>query len=192
MTISKLIPLRAGQNSKPSPCAMTLVEMIVAVGVGSLVLLSMGMIFATSSRSFVFMGSFMNLDRTNRYAMDVMSRDIRRSKDLISFATNQLVFSYDGKNTNLTYIYDSSAGTLSSFKTGDSSTNVLLSGLDRLSFSMYANAPLAGASFSNTTTATRGKSISVTWCNSKTIVGQKLTREDMQEALIVIRNKKVH
>ena len=92
--------------------------------------------------------------------------------------------------TNLTFYYDPSARQLLKWKTGGQ-TNVLLSNCDSLKFSMFGNVPQAGGTFATTTTVSQGKSISVAWRCSRTVLGKKINTEDMQEAQIVIRNKPV-
>ena len=51
------------------------------------------------------MGNYVSMEQSSRSALDQMTRDIRKSKNLLSFATNQLVFNYNG-TTNLIYAYD--------------------------------------------------------------------------------------
>src|SRR5689334_24384217 len=113
------------KSSTPSLRAMTLVEMMVSVSVGSLVLLVMGMVFVTSSFNFATLGNYMVMDRASRNALDQMTRDIRNSADLTNFTSSRLVFNYSG-STNLIYNYDQASGKLTSWKTGDAQTNVLL------------------------------------------------------------------
>jgi len=170
--------------------AMTLVEMMVAVGVGSMVLMSMAVIFATSSRSFAAIGNYVGMDRASRNALDQMSRDIRRSRDLISFSNTKLEFNYLGA-TNLVYNWNSSLQQLTQWKTGDAKTNVLLTNCAWLQFSMYKNIPLPGGTNATTTLPSEGKAISVAWKCSQKILSKTVTSEDMQQAMIVIRNKLV-
>ncbi len=168
---------------------MTLVELLVGVAVGSLVLLGVMTIFLTSNRSFVSMGNYVTMEQKSSSALRQMTRDIRRSKNLLSFATNQLVFNFSG-TTNLIYAYDPDSRRLTQWKTGGQ-TNVLLSECDSLTFSMYSNLQQPGGVLSNTTSVSQGKCISVAWKCSRTIIGKKYNTEDMQEAIIVIRNKPV-
>ena len=168
---------------------MTLVEMLVGVGVGALVLASIMMILVTSNRTFVAMGNYVSMEQKSRSALDQMTRDIRKSKNLVSFSTNQLVFNYAG-TTNLTYAYNSTTRQLTQWKTGGT-TNILLSECDSLSFSMFSNLPQPGGTWTSTTSVSQGKCISVAWKCSRTILGRKVNTEDMQQALIVIRNKPV-
>jgi type II secretory pathway component PulJ len=169
---------------------MTLTEMMVSVGAGSLVLAGIGTVFTTSSMSFAAMGNYITMDRSSRSAMDQMTRDIRQSKNLISYATNQLVFDYDGAGTKLVYQWNPATSQLTQWKTGGQ-TNVLLSHCVALSFSMYNNMPQPGGTFASTTTVSAGKSFVVAWKCSQNILGRTITSEDMQQALIVTRSKPV-
>jgi len=181
------------QNSQRTGNAlrgMTLVEMMVSVGVGTLVLLAMTMSFMTSSRSFAVMGNYINLDRTSRAALDRMTRDIRLAKGLFSFSTNKIVLNYSG-STNLVYAWSPSTRQLSEWKNGDTKTNILLSDCDAFQFSMWRNIPLAGGTLGSASTVSEAKSIGIAWKCSRTVLGKKLTSEAMQQAQIVIRNKPV-
>jgi prepilin-type N-terminal cleavage/methylation domain-containing protein len=170
--------------------AFTLVELMVATAVSALVLTGVAAVFVGSTISFSVVGNYVSLDRSSQNALDQMSRDIRRSANLASFATNQLVFNYAG-TTNLVFAYDPGAGNLTAWKTGDAATNILLTGCDSLQFSMYSNIPQPGGNLTNTTTISNAKAISVNWRCSRTILGNKRNTEDTQEAVIVIRNKPV-
>ena len=168
---------------------MTLVELMIGLGIGSLVLMSIMMILITSHRSFVALGNYSSMEQLSRNAVDQMTRDIRKVKNLISFSTNEVVFNYVGP-TNLTYSYNPGSRQLIQWKTGGQ-TNVLLSECDSLSFSMFSNVPQPGGALINTTSVSQGKCIRVAWKCSRTIIGKKFNTQDMQEALIVIRNKPV-
>jgi hypothetical protein len=170
--------------------AGSLVELMVSAGVASLALMMVMGVYVSTNRSFVATGNYVSLNQCSRLALEQMTRDIRRSKDLLSFSTNQVVFQYSVA-TNLVYRYDPTSGTLTSWKTGDSKTNCLLSGCNYLQFSMYGNIPQAGGSFTNVTSVSQAKCISVNWRCSRSILRQKVNTEDMQEALIVIRSKPV-
>jgi Tfp pilus assembly protein PilW len=168
---------------------MTLPETLVGVGVGSLVLTSMMMIFMTSNRSFVALGNYVSLDQASRNAVEQMTRDIRNAQNLTSFNTNQLVFTLSG-SSNLVYSYDPNACQLTSWKTGGA-TNTLLTGCDSLQFSMFSNVPQTGGTLTNASTVGQAKAISTNWKCSRTILGAKVNSEYIQEAMIVIRKKLV-
>ena len=177
-------------RSARNTCGMTLPEMMVALGIAFIFLGIIGAIFLNGSHSFAALGNYVSMDQASRQALDQMTRDIRRAKDLISFSTNQIVFNYHG-TTNLVYAWNPSTRQLTQWKTGDSKTNVLLSDCDSLKFSLYRSAPSVGGAFTETTMVSQGKSITVNWKCSRSVLGKRLTSEDMQQALIVIRNKPV-
>jgi hypothetical protein len=62
---------------------------------------------------------------------------------------------------------------------------------DFLEFSMYKNAPLTGGTIGQTTSPGLGKCIRVAWQCSRTVTGVSRDSENIEQALIVIRNKPV-
>lgn len=182
--------LLSTQRSTRDQRGMTLPEMMVTLGIGFIFLGIIGAIFLNSSRSFAAIGNYISMDQASRQAMDQMSRDIRRAKDLVSFSTNQMVFDCGGA-TNLIYSYNPSSRQLVQWRTGDAKPTVLLSDCDALKFSLYKSIPSPGGGFTETTIVSQAKSITVSWRCSRSVLGKQLTSEDMQQALIVIRNKPV-
>jgi prepilin-type N-terminal cleavage/methylation domain-containing protein len=168
----------------------TLPEILVTLGVGALFLAMIAMVFVNTTQSFAIISNRVSMNHETRMALDQMTRGIRGAGDLVTFSTNQLVFTFNGTN-NLIYRWDGLSRQLVQWKTGDAQTNVLLNGCDSLQFSMFKNAPLPGGAATNATTVGQAKCISVAWECSRTVLGKKLTTEDMQQALIVIRNKLV-
>jgi len=65
---------------------------MMAVLTGILVLLSMSVVFLSSSINFAGLGNYINLDRNSRNALDHMTINIRQSKQLTSFSSGLLVF----------------------------------------------------------------------------------------------------
>jgi prepilin-type N-terminal cleavage/methylation domain-containing protein len=168
---------------------LTLIETMVGLAVGSFALAGAAAVIVGGSFSFAAMGNYVGLDKTSSSALDQMTRDIRRSANLQSFSANLMVFNYSG-TTTLTYSYDAIGQQLLSWKSGGP-TNVLLTGCDYLQFAMYSSAPAPGGNLTNTTSLSQGKAIGVNWHCYRTIRGQQRSTEDMQEAVIVIRNKPV-
>jgi len=160
---------------------MTLAEMLISVGIGSMILLVMGVVFVSSLFSFAELGNYISMDQTSRNALDRMTMYIRRAKDLTSYDPALLVFNYDGAGTMLTYRYDGSSGVLT--EEWSTKTNTLLTRLSSLQFTMFDR------NLAPTTDVSVGKLISVAWKCSTNVVGRPLTSEEMQQAQIVIRNK---
>jgi hypothetical protein len=164
--------------------AMTLVEMMVAIGVGFTVITVMATVFTSASCSFAAMTNYVSMDGNSRNALDQMTQEIRQAGDLVEFTPTHLKFGYRaGTNSFLVFDWNAASGQLTEFNTATTTTNVLLTGCNQLAFSLYNSA------FAPTTILSQGKGVSVNWTCSRTILGRKSTTEDMQQALIVIRNK---
>jgi type II secretory pathway pseudopilin PulG len=179
-----------------SASGMTLLEMMVGIGVGSLVLLSVIVIFMTSSRSFEIIGNYVSMDRASRNALDHMTKEIRKSYDVLSYATNTLKLKYDSNGvTNLVYNWSSANnGQLTEqwIKSGSTNTSILLTNCNSLVFSMFmTNTVSGGSTYSNTVATSSAKMISVAWTCSRSVLGKTLATEDMQEAQVVLRNKTI-
>jgi prepilin-type N-terminal cleavage/methylation domain-containing protein len=162
---------------------MTLVEMMVAIAVGSLVLGLVAVASMTASYWFAALANYVDMDAKSRNALDQMTLKIRQTGALTEFSPTHLKFAAPGQtNAFLVYDWNSATGSLLEWKTGDLKTNTLLTGCEQLAFSLY------NASFAPTANPSQGKGLSVNWNCTRTIVGRKTT-EDMQQALIVIRNQ---
>ncbi len=163
---------------------MTLPEMMVAVGVGSLILMVLAQVFTTSAFSFAAMTNYVSLGSRSRLALDQMTREIRGAGDLVEFSASRLKFALLGQaNAFLVYEWDAQSRQLTESKTGNPQAKVLLTECDQLAFSMRDSV------FAPTTAVSEGKGISVAWRCSRTILGKKTTTEDMEQALIIMRNK---
>lgn len=174
------IPAR---NARRATLAMTLAELMVAVAVGSLILAAVATLFSNSIRSFAAMGNYVSMDSASRNALDRMSREIRRAGSLTSFAPDRLVFTkYGTPNSFLVYQWDGTSE-LTEWKTGDTKTNILLKDCTEFAFAMQKSSGAA------TTLPAEGKKVSVTWKCSRPVM-KRFTTEQMQQALIIVRNKK--
>jgi type II secretory pathway pseudopilin PulG len=163
---------------------MALPEMMVAVAVGSLILMVLAQVFMTSAFSFAAIGNYVSLGSNSRLALDQMTREIRQAGNLVEFSPSRLKFALQGQtNAFLIYEWDAQSRQLTESKTGDPQTRVLLPECDRLAFAMRDSA------FAPTTAVSQGKGISVAWQCSRTVLGKKTTTEDMEQALIIMRNK---
>ena len=130
------------------------------------------------------MGNYVNMDRDSRNALDRMTREIRRAGSLTSFASDKLVFTkYATPGFSLIYQWDGSSHQLTEWKTGYTKPITLLTDCDEFAFVMQKTSGAA------TTSTSEGKKISVTWKCSRQILGKQFTTEQMQQALIIVRNK---
>jgi prepilin-type N-terminal cleavage/methylation domain-containing protein len=163
---------------------MTLVEMLIAIGVGSLVLMIMAAVFMMSARSFAATSNYVHMDANSRMALDHLTKDIRQAGDLTEFTPTRLKFSrFPQTNSFLVYSWDSTTRQLIGSSSDSAATTTFLTGCDQLVFSLYDSA------FAPTTNIARSKGIRVSWNCSGTVLGNQ-TSEEMQQATIIMRNKK--
>lgn len=181
---------------------MTLVEMMIGLGVGGLVLAAVMGTSIFTSRSFVAMGNYCDLDASGRNSLDSMSQDIRQADCLssYSYATNTLVFQTtdptSGSKANLTYTYNSSAQTLTrSLGLQGSSlvTNtILLTNCTYFHFDLYQRNPALTNGgdlvfLISTNQPSLVKALDLTWVCSRTVLGMTYNSEDVQASRVVIR-----
>jgi len=172
---------------------------MVAMGLATIVMAALMQTSMFTSRSFVAMGNYADLDRASRNALDHMTRDIRQAKLLSPeyYRENLMVF------TNLNggyfgYAWDPRAKTVIRF-TGDydpatdtflnAQTNVMLTGCDFFSFRIWQRNPTNGFEFPYSTTShpLDTKLVDVSWRCSRRVLSQFNT-ESVQTAKIVLRN----
>jgi Tfp pilus assembly protein PilW len=173
------------KSSRRGRSGFTLVELMVATGLAMLVFAAVAMATVFSARSFLAMGNYEELDSASRNALDVMTREIRQTKGLKAYATNQLTF-LDYDNATLTYSWDPGAGTLTRQK--GTATTVLLKQCDWLLFGKSRRNPTNDFNFYPAQDIPTAKLIDVSWRCSRQIMQQKVNTESVQTAKIVIRN----
>jgi len=168
--------------------AFTLLELIVASGLATLV---MGMIMVSlmfCSRSFVAIGNYTDLNKNSLIALDRLTRDIREASSLKTFAPDQLVF-LDAKNNPLTFAWNPKSKELT--RSAGGRTTTLLKDCDYLTFNIFQRSPTTDGAmdfYTASNNASLCKLVSVSWRCSRTILGQQLNTESVQTAKIVIRN----
>jgi|ERR1051325_631165 hypothetical protein len=175
-------------STKGTRAAFTVVELVVATGVSTVVLASLMLVFFFANRSFASLTNYLDLDQKTQSALDKMSREIRQVKTLTDFSSTNLTFQdYDGGT--LQYTYNPTAQTLTRNK-GNTNFTTLLTGCDSLQFSIFQRTPNSNTFQPvSTTTVTNTKVIELTWNCSRSILGSKVNTESMQSAKIVIRKK---
>ena len=76
---------------------MTLVEVLIALGIGALRLMAVASMTIFSSKSLAGLYDYVDWCTANRLALDRMTREIRQAQRLSGFTTYQLTFvDYDG------------------------------------------------------------------------------------------------
>lgn len=173
-------------NKQTSRAGMTLVEMMIAVAIGTVVMAAIGALTVFTTRSFIALGNYNDLDQASRNALDTMSRDIRQTTNVSQFATNYVYFN----NWTLLYWWHPTQKKLYRYKWAATGWQIreLLDQCDYLRFGMSQQNPSNNFNFYPTTSPTTAKLIDVSWTCSRQILKQKVNTESVQTAKIVIRN----
>ena len=170
----------------------TLVETMVALGLGSLVLAYVMVLFVSSVTNFTGLGNYASLTGQSRMALDLLSRDIREATQIVGCQTNLSVVTLTLTNafegTTVAYNWNPATGVLACDKTGQP-TRTLLTGCNSWTFSFYQRTPNNSWTFFPTTDLTLCKLINMSWKCSRTVVGQRRNTENVTTAEVVLRNK---
>lgn len=181
-------------SSSPRPrrsCAgMTLIEMLISVGVSTIVIAAALSLTIFAGQSMQALGNYDDMNRQSRNALDTMTRAIRQAHHMTSFATNQLVFvSESGTTFSYTYVAANGAnGTL--LWTNGSNSGVLLTNIQALTFDISQRNPSNNFTFySAFTNAAQAKLVDVNWeCSMPVYFHKIFTTECVQTAKVVVRN----
>jgi prepilin-type N-terminal cleavage/methylation domain-containing protein len=168
--------------------AVTLLEMMIAVAIGSIVITAVAYLMFYNARSLAALSNYADLDQDSRLALDTMSREIRSADGLVSYRPTEIIFSTGGGTNNLRYFYNADADSFSQFK--NSARKELLTGCDAMAITIYGRNNISNR-FSQfaTTNVANAKMVQFTWTCSRDILGAKVNTESVQSAKIVIRKQ---
>jgi type II secretory pathway component PulJ len=167
---------------------MTLVEVMVATVLGTLILAGAGSLMVYNVRSLAALTNYTDLDRYSRNAVDRISRDVRQAATLASFTTTELRFTFPSA-PDVRYIYDPRGRTLVRTQ-GTSDRTVLLEECDSLTFTVYGRNNISNSwDQFEVTTAANAKLIKLNWTCSRTILGEARNTESIQTAKVVLRKQ---
>jgi hypothetical protein len=168
---------------------VALIEALMAIGITGILMLALVSIMMFSSRSFAAFYNYVDLDDSNRLAIDQLTRDVRECNSVSGWTTNSLTL-VDADGFALSYQYSPSARTLSRIKNGI--TKAILRECDALSFTLGKRNPVPDTYDVfpvPTGDVTEAKVVNVAWTCSRTILGIKQNTESVQTARIVIRKQ---
>jgi Tfp pilus assembly protein PilW len=188
---------RAAPNSSAAARrAMTLVEVLVAVAIGSLVLAVVVTLIVFGARSFIALGNYSVLDQQSRLGIDRMTREIRQATAVIGVQTNTtpiwLLITNATKGITVKYAWDPATQELTAKYSDNAAEQTLLTGCERWSFSLWQRTPYANQTnaFHTADTLALCKLVSMNWKCSRSVMGTNLMNtETIQTAQIVLRNQ---
>ncbi len=178
---------------------LTLVEMLIATGIGAIMLTIIVALVSYAERSFAVTSSHVDLESKSRYALDKLTRELRQATAVIGCETNLPLKSFTVTNAvegvALTLSWDADVKTLTLERLGptpdDNRTEKLLANCERWDFTFCQRAPSVGpseVSFSPASSLADCKLIQMSWTCRQEVVG-KLETENVQEMQIALRNK---
>jgi Tfp pilus assembly protein PilW len=175
---------------------MSLVKLLVATGLGALLLAAGGMLSIYGTRTFATIGNYSDLEAKSRNALDVVSSQLRQTTAVITCRTNLPVKSLalqtagdDGGVVTVELAWDADARTFE-IKTGEQK-QILLTECDEWDFALFNRAPNLGPddiSFNEATDLKDCKLINMSWRCSRMMSG-KTNAESVQALQVVLRNK---
>ncbi len=182
----------SGEPCKHARSGWTLVEMMVAMAIFGVVGLALVSFQVFGMRSFAALSNYAILDKENREALDLLTREIRQAKHVINYTTNPPSLSLVcGQGNTVVYTFNPESERMIR-DSSDGSHKVLLENCKLLNFNLYkrnpSNAnygifPTAESDWQNT-----AKVLVLTWKTSMTISPTaRVTSENVQTARIVIR-----
>jgi len=122
----------------------TLVEVLIAMGLGSLVLATIASLSVYGARSSIALSNYTDLDSKSRYALDVIGREIRQATAVTGYQTNasgkSLTLTNADEAATITLSYDNTARSLVLTKNGEPPLTALTQ-CDRWDFSLYQRTP---------------------------------------------------
>jgi hypothetical protein len=164
-------------------------ELLFAVGIGSVVLVGLAALMFYTGRSFAALANYVDLDTYSRNALDTMSREIRQTRRLVSGTATRLEFEdFDGRP--LVYNYSSSTRLLTRTRDGVTDAEPLLKECNFLRFSMFQRNPINGQ-YDQYPTADpdQCKLVQLRWVCSRDLISSRWNTESVQSAKIVIRKQ---
>ena len=153
------------------------------------------------ARSSIALNNYTDLDTKSRYALDIISRELRDATAVTDFQTNGtinwLTVTNSVQGATVTFTYNSNQRTVTMAKTGQQ-TLTPLTECDRWSIGLYQRTPWVTPTNVIFYPATNNmgaldkslcKLVSLSWKCSRTIMAQKVNTESVQAAQIVLRSK---
>lgn len=170
----------------------TLLEMMIAVALFTVAGLAIGSMYIFSARSMVAMSNYGVLDKANRQALDLLTREVRQARKIVSYQASPPVLSLqDGDGNTIVYSF-STSGKQMVRDSSDGAHQVLLDNCDLLQFDLYKRNPV-NASYGLLPVATKdvkytAKVLVITWKTAMKVHStSRTTSEQVQTARIVIR-----
>jgi hypothetical protein len=191
--------LRHAQRSSSSVNGFSLVELAVTLGIGSIVLVVLGMLSFYGLQSFFVMGNSAALDDKSRLASDQITRELRQATRVLRYDVQPegklLVLTNSLKGYSVEYYWNAETRTVSC-DTSAQSPFICLSDCDVWNASFFQNVPLASMSppYPGATNAlgmldlNQARVVSLSWKCSRPVAVSKIKTESAHTLRVALRN----
>lgn len=171
---------------------MTLVETMVALGIGGIVLAVVAVLSVYALRSFTAMGNYAELEAQNRMALDRITRDLRQATGVVSTnnlgADRRLQLTNALNGTTITLAWYAEDRVVECEINGQPARPYLTE-CDDWNFTLYQRTPMSGSNnlFYPTSDLRLCRMIEMNWKCSRTLLGRRWNTERVQSARVVLR-----
>jgi prepilin-type N-terminal cleavage/methylation domain-containing protein len=172
--------------------AFTLVELLVAIAIGSVLLVALLLLTFYSARSFAALTNYVDLDNHSRNALDHATREIRQADRVMAGSDAQTLHLWvsdpvSGVGRQVTYVYDAGEETLTRIDGGEE--RILLRECYQFLFSYHQrNANIQWEALPATTVESC-KQVRIFWECGRSILGDRANTESVQSARVVLRKR---
>ncbi len=185
-------------NTRYASSGFSLMELLVAVGISSMLIIAILSVTLFTARSYAAMVNYVDLDNFSRSTLDSMTSEIREADYLIDGTATSMRFQFsnstNGKNWSVDYIYNPEARTLTRIQEG-LEPKVMLQECNFLELNYFKRNPSTNE-FDLFSTAKppvvnpqECKAIQLSWVCSRDIMQRAVNTESVQSARVVIRKK---
>jgi hypothetical protein len=177
-----------------SQSGQSLPEIMIGITVSTIVLAAVAALCLYQARTCAALGNYVDLDQHSRYALDLMTKDIRQANRLTSYSSTNLDFEMidpgSGATNTLSFVYDPTAGTLVRSFLGLHHTLLTQIVPNSINFSLYQRNPVGGVVGQYPTTdPSLCKVVQLSWICGRTLFGATENTESVQSAKVVIRKQ---
>jgi prepilin-type N-terminal cleavage/methylation domain-containing protein len=172
--------------------AFTLVELLVAIAIGSVLLIAVMSLTFYSARSFAALTNYVDLDNYSRNALDHSTREIRQADRVMAGSDEHtlhlwMINPLTGAGRQVTYAYDSQAETLTRIDGGEQ--RVLLRECYQFHFSYHQRNASTDWEALLASTVESTKQVRIFWECGRSILGARANTESVQSARVVLRKR---
>jgi prepilin-type N-terminal cleavage/methylation domain-containing protein len=177
--------------------AMTLVEVMVSVAIGSIVLAVVAALTVYGARSFMALSNYSILDQSSRLGVDTMQREIRQATRLVNSYSGAnsrwMLFTNETAGTSIRYSWDGTTKTLTSRQSKEAADRLVLTNCTDWTFSLWQRTPQKSLTnvFYPALSPAQCKLINMSWRCQRSMGGTSLINsESIQTAQVVLRNQR--